>query len=327
VKVGNEYKAFRVSVPETRYGTVGFTYTGNVNYQHKVYEFRIPLTEIGNPSAGDNIQYIFEAYGTTSIFGSVVYVAYATDFSMSDVSVSFNEASQGSFYGIVLNNMMDTGNHSLQNIYIYSVNNLSINGLTISDTRNNNGLYVGTADNISCTNCSVTNSSNYANVSLEYVTNSTFVNCEFNYACYDGAYINNSSGLTFTNCDFSFNGSGDGIASYNSSFDITNSRIQQNSSDGLYAYDYSGSSIVNVSNTNFIKNAYEGIYNDGIGTLDLTGVYLEGNYGTAPGTVDTTLDLTSTQKYNVSSVASPASTPVSGTPNGPGAMPNCGGDH
>lgn len=49
VLVSGALRPFRVSVPEMNYGVVGFNYTGNVNYQHKVYEFRIPLFEIGNP--------------------------------------------------------------------------------------------------------------------------------------------------------------------------------------------------------------------------------------------------------------------------------------
>lgn len=40
-------KEFKVTVAQTKYGAQGFNYTEKVPYQHKVYEFKIPLSEIG----------------------------------------------------------------------------------------------------------------------------------------------------------------------------------------------------------------------------------------------------------------------------------------
>ncbi|HHV71592.1 MAG TPA: hypothetical protein GXX38_03135 [Clostridia bacterium] len=62
VKTAAGVKEFKVSVPETKWGQAAFIYTDKVGYQHKVYEFAIPLTEIG-ANQGE-IDLAFAAYGT-----------------------------------------------------------------------------------------------------------------------------------------------------------------------------------------------------------------------------------------------------------------------
>ena len=59
-------KEYKVSVPETRWGAPGFSYTNMVGYQHKVYEFKIPLAEITEESLRgyDAVLLAFSAYGT-----------------------------------------------------------------------------------------------------------------------------------------------------------------------------------------------------------------------------------------------------------------------
>lgn len=61
-------KEFRVSVPETRWGKAAFTYTDKVSYQHKVYDFTIPLGELGitDTTKTQDIQLAFAAYGTAA---------------------------------------------------------------------------------------------------------------------------------------------------------------------------------------------------------------------------------------------------------------------
>lgn len=54
-------KEYKVSVPETKWGNTSFTYTDKVPYEHKVYEFKIPLSELGNQ---DEIEIAFAVYGT-----------------------------------------------------------------------------------------------------------------------------------------------------------------------------------------------------------------------------------------------------------------------
>lgn len=63
---GSEIKEYKVSVPEKRWGLAGFNYTDKVGYQHKVYEFKIPLSDIydnANPKK-DELLLAFAAYGT-----------------------------------------------------------------------------------------------------------------------------------------------------------------------------------------------------------------------------------------------------------------------
>ncbi len=62
-------KEFKVSVPETRWGKSAFTYTDTVPYQHKIYEFTIPFTELGidRPAEDRELLLAFSAYGTTEV--------------------------------------------------------------------------------------------------------------------------------------------------------------------------------------------------------------------------------------------------------------------
>ncbi len=61
-------KTFRVSVPETKWGRTDFTYTDKVAYEHKVYDFTIPLREVGVWDVGKTteLQLAFAAYGTAT---------------------------------------------------------------------------------------------------------------------------------------------------------------------------------------------------------------------------------------------------------------------
>lgn len=68
VKTNEGLKEFKVSVPEKRWGKPAFTYTDKVSYQHKTYEFKIPMKEIGNKE-GD-IQVAFTTYGTVAAEGN-----------------------------------------------------------------------------------------------------------------------------------------------------------------------------------------------------------------------------------------------------------------
>ena len=65
VNTDDGIKEFKVSVPETTWGSPGFTYTDNVVYEHKVYEFAIPFSEIGNTT--DELELAFVGYGTAAL--------------------------------------------------------------------------------------------------------------------------------------------------------------------------------------------------------------------------------------------------------------------
>lgn len=62
INTEDEKKEFKVSVPETTWGSSGFTYTDKVEYEHKVYEFAIPFNEIG--ITDEEIDIAFAFYGT-----------------------------------------------------------------------------------------------------------------------------------------------------------------------------------------------------------------------------------------------------------------------
>ncbi len=62
IMVDGKQKEFRISHDQT-WGIRGFTYTSSVPYEHRIYEFKIPLSEI-NAVVGSEIQYKFGAYGT-----------------------------------------------------------------------------------------------------------------------------------------------------------------------------------------------------------------------------------------------------------------------
>lgn len=65
VNTSEGIKEFKVSVPDTTYGNAGFTYTDKVVYEHKVYEFVLPLSEIGNIT--DELELAFVGYGTAAL--------------------------------------------------------------------------------------------------------------------------------------------------------------------------------------------------------------------------------------------------------------------
>jgi len=65
VMVDGELREFRVSPMDASWGAVGFGYTLSVPYEHRTYEFRIPLGEI-DATAGYDIQYGFGSYGTVA---------------------------------------------------------------------------------------------------------------------------------------------------------------------------------------------------------------------------------------------------------------------
>ncbi len=66
-------KEFKVSVPEPRWGKPLFTYTDKVAYQHKAYEFAIPLRELGVADTkalkDQSLELAFATYGTATPAG------------------------------------------------------------------------------------------------------------------------------------------------------------------------------------------------------------------------------------------------------------------
>jgi len=60
-----QVREFKVSVPERRWGQPHFVYTDKAVYQHKVYDFAIPLSELP-AAAGGSLDLCVAAYGTAS---------------------------------------------------------------------------------------------------------------------------------------------------------------------------------------------------------------------------------------------------------------------
>ena len=58
-------REFEVTVPDQTWGTSGFTYTNQADYQHKTYEFAIPFSEIGGRR--DRVELAFATYGTSAV--------------------------------------------------------------------------------------------------------------------------------------------------------------------------------------------------------------------------------------------------------------------
>jgi hypothetical protein len=73
VMVNGELQEFRVSAIENQWGVAGFQYTSTVPYEHRVYEFKIPLNEI-NAGIGDEIQYGIGCYGTLAISYTIEFI-------------------------------------------------------------------------------------------------------------------------------------------------------------------------------------------------------------------------------------------------------------
>ena len=66
VKTGAGLKEFKASALENRWGRPSFTYTDKVPYQHKVYDFSIPLRDLGSKDEKHELQLAFAAYGTAA---------------------------------------------------------------------------------------------------------------------------------------------------------------------------------------------------------------------------------------------------------------------
>lgn len=64
IKTKDGVKVFKVSLLDTVWGTPAFITTERANYDHKVYELKIPLSEIELANDQNNIQIAFSAYGT-----------------------------------------------------------------------------------------------------------------------------------------------------------------------------------------------------------------------------------------------------------------------
>ncbi|WP_438348168.1 S-layer homology domain-containing protein [Paenibacillus sp. FA6] len=66
VKTNSGAKEFKASVSDTAWGQPFFTYTDKVSYEHKVYEYKIPLKNLEIAADQTELQLGFAAYGTAA---------------------------------------------------------------------------------------------------------------------------------------------------------------------------------------------------------------------------------------------------------------------
>ena len=288
VRVNGEFKRFRVSVPETGYGSVGFTYTDKAGYQHKVYEFRIPLEEIGSPAPGEAVDTVFEAYGTSAMFQGAVVAYYASFVDISFVNIAMNPGSNA--YAMKLHYLNGTGPHSVNNISVtdgnraislydvtdLTMSNIQVTGIMdygaleldsvynstlsgISLTNNYDGLYLTYCENVDITNLTAEASDD----SGLYISDSSFITCDYCTASsmnYANAYIEYSSGITITNSIFNGNDMG-----YTSGLEIDSSTVSVSGTDMSYNPDY-GLKIYSDSEVTMtgcrVSNNCNGVYAD-----------------------------------------------------------------
>jgi len=129
VMVNGELQEFRVSSAETEWGVSGFQYTSSVPYEHRIYEFAVPLSEI-NASIGDSIGYGFGAYGTVAVFYSGITLQISSNNTLRDNTLRNNDN------GVYL---MSSSNNTIYNNYFSNTNNAHDNGNNTWNTTNSTG--------------------------------------------------------------------------------------------------------------------------------------------------------------------------------------------
>ncbi len=66
IKTPNGWKKFTIKADSEHWGKPGFTYTDKVAYQHRVYEFKIPLEKLGlSAKRGGDLELMYVACGTS----------------------------------------------------------------------------------------------------------------------------------------------------------------------------------------------------------------------------------------------------------------------
>ncbi len=101
IVVGNNAaRAFRVTNDNATWGTSSYEYTPLVSWQHKTYNFTIPLSEL-NASPGDEIRWQLGYYGTSAVApnGGIIVNGFFTSTSNNTV---VNNSLNGDYHGIVV---------------------------------------------------------------------------------------------------------------------------------------------------------------------------------------------------------------------------------
>ena len=119
-------KEFKVSVPETKWGNTAFTYTDKVAYEHKVYEFAIPLSEID--SFGGEVELAFAAYGTMAYDDNCFNPALAYD-SVNDIYLCvFEHLDEGVSYRRIVGEFVDKNGDPWGHKFVLAFETVSAEG-------------------------------------------------------------------------------------------------------------------------------------------------------------------------------------------------------
>ncbi|NLK64837.1 MAG: S-layer homology domain-containing protein, partial [Tissierellia bacterium] len=133
-------KEFKVSVPETKWGNTSFIYTDKVpTYEHKVYEFKIPLSELGKP---EKIEIAFAVYGTSHAPGNVWFgnpdIAYGNNFYLSVFNCDINNESNYFTESYICGEILDSDGNVVSNKFkIYESNRYNETPTVAYDIENN----------------------------------------------------------------------------------------------------------------------------------------------------------------------------------------------
>ncbi len=103
VKTPRGLQEFKVTEAERRWGVPGFTYTDKVPWQHKVYQFAIPLEALGEGlAAGSTLPLAFAAYGTQGPDDKAPVLAFDPNHNRY-LLVYLDDYASYTIYGLLLN--------------------------------------------------------------------------------------------------------------------------------------------------------------------------------------------------------------------------------
>lgn len=122
VKINGKVKEFKLSEDQGKWGKPSFTYTDKVAYEHKYYEYKIPLEEVGGKES-KNLELAFSAYGTAC--AAVPTFTGANPYSFGNVNVGSSSAPVSVTLGASA-----AGGASLNSITITTHTNFSLNAGT-----------------------------------------------------------------------------------------------------------------------------------------------------------------------------------------------------
>ncbi|RLF39112.1 MAG: hypothetical protein DRN12_07410, partial [Thermoplasmata archaeon] len=150
IYANGDVKEFKIDSSHHEYGREGFVYTAKVSWQHMVYEFKIPLSEIGI-SLGDTIKIGYGSYGTLEYERSGISIIGGKGHTINNNTIS------NYTYGIYLSKYV---RHGFMGI-VYDVDTPDWNNITSNTIYNNSGygIYVDAGDNNTIFNNKIFNNS------------------------------------------------------------------------------------------------------------------------------------------------------------------------